>query len=161
MVKTFQHAIAMILSTAMTSASCATTGRTGMTPAVPDQGTVNRNVLAEYVQKLAPGTEVRVARATGHSVRGTLIKGTDRSVVIQPKTRIAEPLVEIPLSDVLQVTPERHGSGGIGRAIGAGAAAGAGARSPFSSSCSRCMVTSSRRRTLKISRRVRSVRREE
>src|SRR4051794_18397463 len=127
MVKTVQRAIAMILCTAMTTAGCATTATTGIRPAFPDQRTANRNVLAEYVQKLAPGTEVRVARASGHSLRGTLIKGTDQSVFIQPKTRIAEPLVEIPLSDVLQVTPERHGGGGIGRAIGAGAAAGAGA----------------------------------
>jgi hypothetical protein len=117
----------MILCAAITTAGCATTGKTGIPSALPDQGTANRNVLAEYVQKLAPGTEVRVARASGHSLRGTLIKSSDRSVFIQPKTRIPEPLVEIPLSDVLQVTPERHGGGGIGRAIGAGAAAGAGA----------------------------------
>src|SRR3954449_1295403 len=126
MVKTFQHAIAVILCTALATAGCAT-ATTGVTPGLPDRVSGNRNVLAEYVQKLAPGTEVRVARASGHSLRGTLIKGTDQSVFIQPKTRIAEPLVEIPLSDVLQVTPERHGGGGIGRAIGAGAAAGAGA----------------------------------
>jgi len=127
MAKTFQHAVALILCTAITTAGCATTRMTGTTPASPDQGAANRDVLAEYVQKLAPGTEVRVARANGHTVRGRLIKGTDRSVFIQPKTRIAEPLVEIPLSEVLQVTPERHGGSGIGRAIGAGAAAGAGA----------------------------------
>jgi hypothetical protein len=60
-------------------------------------------------------------------VRGTLIKGTDQSIFIQPKTRIAEPVVEIPMSDVLQVTPERHGGNGVGRAIAAGAAAGAAA----------------------------------
>src|SRR4051812_38763949 len=127
MVKSFQHAIAVILCTALATAGCATTATTGMTPGLPDRVSGNRNVLAEYVQKLAPGTEVRVARASGHSLRGTLIKSSDRSVFIQPKTRIPESLVEIPLSDVLQVTPERHGGGGIGRAIGAGAAAGAGA----------------------------------
>ena len=127
MIKTFQHAIAIILCAAITTAGCATTATTGRSPAFPDQGSTNRSVLAEYVQKLAPGTEVQVARASGHSVRGTLIKGTDQSVFIQPKTRIAEPLVEIPLSDVVQVTPQRHGGSGIGRAIGAGAAAGAGA----------------------------------
>jgi hypothetical protein len=127
MVKTFQHAIAMILCIAMTTAGCATTATTGRNPALPDQRSANRNVLAEYVQKLAPGTEVRIATASGHSLRGTLIKATDQSVFIQPKTRIAEPLVQIALSDVLEVTPERHGGGGIGRAIGAGAAAGAGA----------------------------------
>ena len=56
-----------------------------------------------------------------------MIKGTDQSIFVQPKTRIAEPVVEIPMTDVLQVTPERHGGNSVGRAIGAGAAAGAAA----------------------------------
>ena len=55
------------------------------------------------------------------------MKATDHAVFLQPKTRMPEPLVEIPLDDVLSVTPERGGGSHIGRAIGAGAAAGAGA----------------------------------
>jgi hypothetical protein len=99
----------------------------GAAPAVAaDQGST-RSLLAEYVQKLPAGTEVRIGRANGHSLRGTLIKGTAQSIFVQPKTRIAEPVVEIPLSEVVQVTPERHGGSGVGRAIGAGAAAGAAA----------------------------------
>ena len=129
MVKTFQHAIAVMLCTAMTTVGCATSGTTNLvaTTANRDQGGAARSALAEYVQKLPAGTQVRVGRANGHSVRGTLIKGTDQSIFIQPKTRIAEPVVEIPMTDILQVTPERHGGNSVGRAIGAGAAAGAAA----------------------------------
>jgi hypothetical protein len=128
MVKTFQHAIAMMVCTAMTTIGCATSGTTNLAATTAnDPGSATRNALAEYVQKLPAGTQVRVGRASGHSVRGTLIKGTDQSIFIQPKTRIAEPVVEIPMTDVLQVTPERHGGNSVGRAIGAGAAAGAAA----------------------------------
>ena len=129
MVKTSRYSIAVIVCTALMTTGCATAGPRGVVvaPFVTNQDSTNRRVLAEYVQKLPPGTEVRVGRSNGHSLRGTLIKGTDQSIFIQPKTRLPEPLVEIPLSDVLEVTPERRGGSGIGRAIGAGAAAGAAA----------------------------------
>jgi len=130
MVKTFRSAIALILCTAMTTVGCATSGATNLAPAAADAngGSATRTALAEYIQKLPPGTEVRVGRSNGHAVRGTLIKGTGDSIFVQPKTRIAEPVVEIPMTDVLQVTFERHGGGNsVGRAIGAGAAAGAAA----------------------------------
>jgi hypothetical protein len=56
-----------------------------------------------------------------------LIRATDRSVVILPRTRIPEPPVEVALSDVLSVIPESPRGSNIGKAIAAGAAAGAGA----------------------------------
>jgi hypothetical protein len=87
----------------------------------------DRAVLAEFVQKLPAGTAVRIDRAGAPAVRGTLMKATDESIYLQPKTRLPEPLVEIPFGEVLSVTPETRGGGHIGRAIGAGAAAGAGA----------------------------------
>ena len=127
--KTLQRVIAMIVCGAMTTIGCATSGSTNLVPAMPtaDQGNATRSALADYVQKLPAGTQVRIGRSNGHTVRGTLIKGTDQSIFIQPKTRIAEPVVEIPMADVFQVTLERHGGNSVGRAIGAGAAAGAAA----------------------------------
>ena len=129
MVNSLRSAIALILCTAMTTVGCATSGATNLVPAVANAnaGSTTRSALAEYIQKLPPGTEVRIGRANGHAVKGTLIKGTDDSIFVQPKTRIAEPVVEIPMSDVVQVTLERHGGNSVGRAIGAGAAAGAAA----------------------------------
>jgi len=127
MSKTFRQLLAVLLCAA-TAAGCASTGMTRTAPAsVWPQGTVNRSVLVEYVQNLPPGTLVRVGRVQGHSVLGTLVKATDQSLFIQPKTRVAESIVEIPLDQVIGVAPERPGGSGIGRAIGAGAAAGAGA----------------------------------
>jgi hypothetical protein len=128
MKKNFQRMIAMIVCAALTTVGCATSGPTNLVPTTnPGQGSATRSALADYVQRLPVGTEVRVGRFSGHTVRGTLIKGTDQSIFVQPKTRVAEPVVEIPMTDILQVTPERHGGNSVGRAIGAGAAAGAAA----------------------------------
>jgi hypothetical protein len=79
------------------------------------------------MQKLPPGTLVLVNRAGGHAVHGTLMKATDHSVFVQPKTRLPEAIVEIPVDDIVAVTPESKHDHGVGRAIGAGAAAGAAA----------------------------------
>ena len=111
----------------LATGGCATTGAATTASVTSGLGTsVVQSVLVEYVQKLPPGTDVRVGRARGHSVRGTLLRATDRSIFIQPRTRVAEPMVEIPIVDVVEVTPAQHGNG-VGRAIGAGAAAGAAA----------------------------------
>jgi hypothetical protein len=113
---------------------CATVGSSGCaaarTPRVNpapslDQAT-NRRVLVEYAQHLPAGADVRVSRSNGHSLRGTLMKATDQSLFIQPRTRLPEPAVEIPFNEVLGVTPEHHG-GSVARSIGIGAAAGAAA----------------------------------
>jgi len=123
-----QRMVCVIMCMAMAASGCATAGSTRVASAsIGQQGTATRGVLVDYVQQLAPGTLVRVSRAQGHSLRGTLMKATDRSVFIQPKTRLPEAIVEVPVDDILAVTPEPTNRGGIGRAIGAGAAAGAGA----------------------------------
>ena len=127
MVNALRNTVAVILSTAITTAGCATTGTTTAPMPIADAGRANQHVLAEYVQRLPPGTAIRIGRSNGHSVRGTLIKGTDQSIFIQPKTRLPEPVVEIPMSEVVQVMPESHKGNSVGRAIGAGAAAGAAA----------------------------------
>jgi hypothetical protein len=111
----------------LATGGCATMGATTTANINSGSGTSpTQSVLVEYVQKLPPGTEVRVGRAKGHSIRGTLMKATDQSLFIQPRTRVTEPMMEIPIVDVVEVTPEHHGNG-VGRAIGAGAAAGAAA----------------------------------
>jgi hypothetical protein len=121
--------IALTLAAAMAS-GCATAGGARMTVASQAQAAAarsagNQALLAEYVQKLPPGTKVRVDRTSGKPVKGTLMKASDTAVVVQARTRVPEPPIEIPLADVLAVTPE--GSNGVAKAIGIGAAAGAAA----------------------------------
>lgn len=124
-----RQAIALTLAAALSS-GCATAGGPRMAVG-PQTGTATQtpaeqSVLAEYVQKLQPGTRVRVDRVGGKAVKGTLMKATGTIIILQARTRVPEPPIEIPLTDVLAVTPERS-NGGVGKAIGIGAAAGAAA----------------------------------
>ena len=124
-----RRTIALTLCAALMT-GCATAAGARLATAQPPQSTTPRSaedqaILAEYVQKLPPGTRVRVDRAAGRPVKGTLMKGSAASVVVQPRTRVPEPPIEIPLSDVVAVTPESPN--GVAKAIGIGAAAGAAA----------------------------------
>ena len=117
---------ALMVCVALAAAGCATTGTARLASAAA-RPSETRAVLVEFVQKLPPGTLVLVSRASGRAVRGNLMKATDDHLFVQPKTRIPEPIVDIPIDDVLSVTPQSTGGTQVGRAIGVGAAAGAGA----------------------------------
>lgn len=120
--------LALLLCGAIATAGCATGGTRGVTVAPDaDRQTARTDVLAEYIRSLPPGSPVRVGRSDGHAVRGTLMKATDRSIVLQPRTRVPEPPLEIPLADIVSVTPEAPGRTNVGKIIGIAAAAGAGA----------------------------------
>lgn len=128
MLTTFKQAMALMMCAAMTASGCATSGGTRIASAsFTPQESAGRAVLVEYVQKLPAGAAVRIDRAKARPVRGILMKATGQSLFVQPRTRVPESIVEIPLDDVLRVTPDVQSSNGVGRAIGAGAAAGAGA----------------------------------
>jgi hypothetical protein len=119
---------ALVLCSALAAPGCATAGAAGGTWArTPERPITDRAVLAEYVQKLPPGSAIRVERAGGRTLRGTLMKATDRSLIVQPRARLPEPAVEVALDDVLSVTPDSSNGSNLGKAIGVGAAAGAGA----------------------------------
>jgi hypothetical protein len=127
MMKNIHRAVALMICTALVAPGCAT-ARGGRVPTTgPSADAANHSLLADYVQTLTLGSAVRVERTAGGSLRGTLIKATDRSIVVQPRTRLPEPPIEVPLGDVLSVTPESSRGPNIGKAIAAGAAAGAGA----------------------------------
>ena len=124
-----RQTIALTVCAALVS-GCASTGGPRVPSGAQSQPAVSLPardpaVMAEYVQKLQPGTRVRVDLASGKTVKGTLMKATDRSIVVQTRTRLPEPPLELALNDILAVTPES--SNGVGRAIGVGAAAGAAA----------------------------------
>ena len=120
-----RSALVMILSCALVMSGCATAAGGRISAAPP--GGEPAAAIAEFVQKLAPGTTIRVDRVTGRSVRGALLKATPEAIVVQPRTRLPEPPVEIRIADIVRVLPEANGGRSLGKAIGAGAAAGAGA----------------------------------
>lgn len=125
MFNTIRHAIVVVLCAVMATSGCATTRVVQVSPAPSGDRIADRTVMAEYVQKLQTGATVKVERTERRSVRGVLMKATDHVIVIQPRTRLPEPAIEIPLDDVLAVTLESKSGNSIGRSIAIGAAAGA------------------------------------
>jgi hypothetical protein len=59
------------------------------------------------------------------------MKATEQNVFVQPKTRVPEPALEIPLSEVMGVELEPKKGGSLARSIGIGAAVGVGAAVGF------------------------------
>jgi hypothetical protein len=94
------------------------------TPAAPS--VQDRTVLAEYVQRLPAGSRVRVEQTNGSSLRGTLMKATPDTIVVQKNTRVPEPPVEVALSQVTRVTLDSSSSS-LGKHIAIGVGTGVAA----------------------------------
>ena len=126
-----KRTLALLLSIALAAPGCATTGTTGAVVAPSSGVTVaNHAVLAEYVQRIPLGSPVLVQFTNGKELRGTLMKATEQNVIVQPKTRVPEPALEIPLGEVMGVAVESK-KGSLARSIGIGAAVGVGAAVGF------------------------------
>jgi hypothetical protein len=86
---------------------------------------VDTGVMAAYVRQMPVGSRIRVNVTDGQEIRGTLMKADEQRLLVQPRTRIPEPPIEIPIERVLRVELAGKGSS-IGKAIGIGLAAGVG-----------------------------------
>lgn len=82
-------------------------------------------LMASYVRNIPVGSPVRVGLADGRTLSGTLMRADDGSIVVQPKGRVPEAPVALPIGDVVSVDIQRPS--GIGKVIAIGAAAGAAA----------------------------------
>ena len=125
MLNILKRSVAVVLCGALTAAGCATTRVVQVSPAPSGDRLADRAVMAEYVQKLQAGATIKVERTERRTTRGVLMKATDHAIFVQPRTRLPEPAIEIPLDEVLAVTLESKHGNSIGRSIATGAAAGA------------------------------------
>ena len=117
--------VAVVLCAALAGTGCASASGTRI--AQPPQPSVqDKTVLAEYVQRLAAGSRVRVERADGTSLRGTLMKATAQSIIVQKNTRLPEAPLEIPLDQLMRVTLD-SGSASMGKTVGIAVGVGVGA----------------------------------
>ena len=113
--------VAVVLCAALAGTGCASASGTRIAQA-PQPSVQDKTVLADYVQKLAAGSKVRVERTDGTSLRGTLMKASAQSIIVQKNTRVPEAPVEIPLDQLTRVTLDYGSSTGktVGIAVGAG-----------------------------------------
>jgi len=121
----FRQSLAIVLCGALVGTGCASVsgGRVAQAtrPAVQDNA-----LLADYVQLIPAGSKVRVERTNGGTLRGTLMKTSPDALVVQKNTRVPEPPVEVPLSQVTRVTLDT-GSSSVGKTVAISVGAGVGA----------------------------------
>jgi len=108
---------------ALATTGCASVGAMGRTAVQGNAAVVTQ--IADYARQLPVGSRVRVDRATGRSIHGTLLSVGADAVVVQRATRIPEPPVSVPLDDVTRIQIEQRSN--LGKAIIIGAATGAAA----------------------------------
>ena len=119
-----RQSLAIVLCCALVTTGCASAAGPRIAQA-PQPSLQDKTMLADYVQRLAAGSKVRVERTNGSTVRGTLMKATPDSIVVQKNTRIPEPPIELPLTELSRVTLETGAS--TGKTVAIGVAAGVGA----------------------------------
>jgi hypothetical protein len=119
--------LALVLCGAIAGTGCASASgsrfaqaQAPQAPPAAGAAQADNSAIAEYVQRLAPGSKVRVEQTDGTSFRGTLMKATPQAMVVQKNTRVPEPPLEIPLDRVARVTISTNGSTGKTIAIGVG-----------------------------------------
>lgn len=108
----------------MVTTGCASAGPRVVSTG-PQPGLVQKTAMADYLGRIPAGSRVRVERYDGTSLHGTLMKATADAAVVQQHTRIPEPPVEVPMTQIARVTLDGTGMS-TGRAVGIGVAAGAG-----------------------------------
>ena len=119
--------VAMLVIVAIAAPGCvASQGpRVQTAPVVPVSG-ADHQVLADFAGRLELGAKVKVVVTGNKTVHGTLVKRTDEAIVLQLRTRVPEPLVQIRYADLLAIEPEVR-SNTNARAIAIGVAVGVGA----------------------------------
>ena len=116
--------LAVVLCGALVSTGCASVAGPRTAPVTPSQ---DNSAIADYVQRLAPGSKIRVEQSNGASFRGTLMKATPQAIVVQKNTRVPEPPVEVPLNQVMRVTLNTNNGSSVGKTVAIGVGVGVAA----------------------------------
>ena len=121
--------VAVMLVAALASPGCASASRRTAGPGFDVQrsvGAMDRTLMTEYVHRLPVGSRVKVTLDNGKVMRGTLLKADADPIVVQLRTRVPEPPIEIDIGRIAAVELET-GDPSVGRVIGIAVAAGAAA----------------------------------
>jgi hypothetical protein len=126
-----RQTLAVLLCAALVAPGCASTSyRFSALQPMPGQSGDARQVadpaiIGTFARQLPAGSHVRVRVAAGRTIRGTFMTVTDGQIVVQPRTRIMEPAIRIPISEVIGIEVEQPNN--VGKAIAIGVTTGAAA----------------------------------
>jgi hypothetical protein len=117
--------VAALVCAAFATTGCASAGGQRIPQSAPGAPVQDKAVLADYVQRLSPGSKVRVEQTDGTSFRGTLMRATPQSILVQKNTRVPEAPIEIPLERLTRLTLDNGST--VGRSVAVGVGAGVAA----------------------------------
>jgi len=124
--------LAIVLCVSLGTSACASAGGpryvTAPAPAASQSGSpvVDPAVMSDFVQRIPAGSRVKVERAKGDTIRGTILKTTPDALVVQRNTRVPETPVEVPYSTIARVTLDDGRGSSVAKAVGIGVASGVG-----------------------------------
>ncbi len=81
----------------------------------------------EMASAIPLGSRVKLQTRAGSRLTATLMAVSDEAVIVQRASRMPEPPVTVPFSELARLQREERGGFSIGKAIGIGLASGAGA----------------------------------
>ena len=120
-----KKSVALVVISALLTSGCASAS--GGRAAIQSPSVVDATTIGEYVQRIPSGSRVKVERTNGEFMRATLMKATTQEIVVQRNTRVPEPPIQIPVSELARITLDQGGGTSTAKAIGIGIASGAAA----------------------------------
>jgi hypothetical protein len=97
-----------------------------MIPAAASAQPANGDIWRTFAQRLDVGSDVMVRLQNGQRFRATLIEARADALVLQPRTRRPLPVQPVAYEAITSLERHENRGGGVGKAIGIGAAVGAG-----------------------------------
>jgi hypothetical protein len=81
----------------------------------------------QMARAIPVGSRVKLQTTSGRRMTATLMGVDDDGVIVKRASRLPEPAVAIPFSEIARLERDQKGGFSLGKAIGVGLAAGAGA----------------------------------
>jgi hypothetical protein len=88
---------------------------------------VEARALREMASAISLGSRIKVQTNSGRRIDGTLMSVTVDAIIIKKKTRVPEPAVTVPFSELSRLELQHAGGMSVAKMLGVGLAAGAGA----------------------------------
>jgi hypothetical protein len=100
-------------------------------PAIAAQKAISPAMEATAFRQMAAaipvGTRLKLQTTSGRRMTATLLAIDDDGVIVKRASRVPEPAVTIPFSELARLERDQKGGFSLGKALGVGLAAGAGA----------------------------------
>ncbi|MGH9349949.1 MAG: hypothetical protein ACRD26_22075 [Vicinamibacterales bacterium] len=84
------------------------------------------DVWRTFIERLDPGTTLKVRLKSGPRFRATLLQVSADAMIVQPKTRAAVPPQQVSIADIETLEVDTARGAGLGKAVAIGAAVAAG-----------------------------------